>query len=285
MASSRHRFAIWMCIIGAATLTIGIGVASGAKKLKTASDSAAIDFEDDGTATARCAQGTKAISGGFEGEVGIENPSDPFVVPFGSHRVGGREWSTSAMNFEDTGDITSFAYCRDAKVKTVTESTTVEDFDENDSETATCPQGYKAISGGFDNPDFGYNTPFGPGIFPTASRKSGKRAWTVDVSNPGNDSGILEVSVNCRKGKGLKTRQEDTFIGGPGLHDATADCRVRQRVLSGGFEIDLIADPEDVEIFTSKKVGKRGWTVEAGDFESETTLTAFAYCEKKKKKK
>jgi hypothetical protein len=30
-------------------------------------------------------------------------------------------------------------------------------------------------------------------------------------------------------------------------------------------------------------LGKREWTVEASDFDAETTLTAYAYCEKKKK--
>ncbi len=281
MTSMRRRFWVLACAVGAVTLAIGVGVASG-KKLKTESASTSLDFQEVGSATAQCGKGTKAISGGFEGEIGL-NLGDPFVVPYASHRDGGRGWTSAAMNFEDPGDLTSFAYCRDAKVRTTTASTTVEAFDQSDSATAQCPRGTKAISGGFDNPDFGFNELLGPGIFPTASQKSGKRTWTVDVSNIGNDAGTLEVSVNCREGKGLKTAEDTTFIDNAGLHTATAECQRRQRVISGGFEIDLPAQLEDVSIQTSKKVGRGGWTVTAFDFDGPTDLTAFAYCEKKKK--
>jgi hypothetical protein len=274
---------VFASVLGALTLTVGIGVATGAK-LKTKSASTTIAIGDTGSATAQCEQGTKAISGGFEGEAGIENPSDPFVTPYMSRRDGGRQWTSAGMNFEDPGDITSFAYCRDQKVKTADASTTMPAFDESATATATCPRGTKAISGGFDNPDFGFNEFVGPGIFPTASQKSGKRSWTVSATNLGNDSGELNASVNCREGKGLKTAEDNNFIDEPGLHTATAECKRRQRVISGGFEIDLPAEVEALAILTSKKVGKRQWTVTAVDFVDPATLTAFAYCEKKKKK-
>jgi hypothetical protein len=271
-------------VLGALTLTVGIGVATGAK-LKTKSASTSVDFQDVGSATAQCEKGTKAISGGFEGEIGIVNPSDPFVIPYMSRRDGGRKWTSAGMNFEDPGDITSFAYCRDQKVKTADASTTMAAFDESATATATCPRGTKAISGGFDNPDFAFNEFVGPGIFPTASQKLGKRRWTVSATNVGNDSGELNASVNCREGKGLRTVEDTTFINEAGLHTATAECQRRQRVISGGFEIDLPFEVEDLSIHTSKKVGRDGWTVTAFDFVGPTDLTAFAYCEKKKKKR
>ena len=42
MTWSRRRFAIWACVLGAATLAVGIGVATGAK-LKTKSETVSID--------------------------------------------------------------------------------------------------------------------------------------------------------------------------------------------------------------------------------------------------
>jgi hypothetical protein len=274
---------VFASVLGALTLTVGIGVATGAK-LKTKAASTTVVSGDVGSATAQCEQGTKAISGGFEGEFGtIDDP--PSVIPYMSRRDGGRKWTSAGFNFDDPGDITSFAYCRDQKVKTADGSTGMPAYADSATATATCPKGTKAISGGFDNPDFGYNEFVGPGIFPVASQKLGKRSWTVSGGNIGNDSGVLEASVNCSEGKGLKTAEDNNFLDEPGIHTATAQCKRHQRVISGGFEIGLPADGQGLSILTSKKVGKRGWTVTAADFDDPTTLTAFAYCQKKKKKK
>jgi hypothetical protein len=63
MASSRRGFAIWACVLGAATLAIGIGAAS-ATKLKTKSASVTLGNDETGAVTAKCKKGTKAVAGG-----------------------------------------------------------------------------------------------------------------------------------------------------------------------------------------------------------------------------
>jgi hypothetical protein len=52
-------------------------------------------------------------------------------------------------------------------------------------------------------------------------------------------------------------------------------------VVSGGFGFSL-EPTTDAFVFSSHKVGKREWEVEAIDFEAPASLTAYAYCEKKK---
>jgi hypothetical protein len=70
------------------------------------------------------------------------------------------------------------------------------------------------------------------------------------------------------------------FIGSSGVHDVVAECAPGRRVVSGGFDYSLEPSP-GAFVFSSHKIGKRTWEVEAADFVAEATLTAFAYCEKK----
>jgi hypothetical protein len=282
VASRWRRAAVWVCVLGAATLVAGIGVASGAK-LTTKSASETLSPGEFDSATAKCKRGTKAISGGFDSDTDPAAIDGSAILPYTSRAEGGRQWTSTGLNLEDTGEVTSFAYCRDQKVERRSDEATV-DPGESETVTARCPRGTKAISGGFDNPDFILEDPPIVAIFPNESMKTGRREWTVSGLNLGDTPGTLVAQVNCHEGKGLKTSSEDLFIDFEGVHDVTAECAPGRRVISGGFEYSL--DPEeDAFVFASHKDGKRAWEVKAYDDAAPATLTAYAYCEKKKRKK
>jgi hypothetical protein len=283
MASSRRKFAIWACILGTATLTVGIGVATGAKKLKTKSQTVEVDSLENGTATARCAQGTKAVSGGFEAEFD-ETDFEPAFYMYESRRAGGREWSSTGLNVSgQSGDLTSFAYCRDQKLKTKSKTTEV-DVGDLDSVTARCKQGEKAFSGGFAAEEIDINAPTTPVFLPTESLKQGKREWRVSAVNAGSEEGDLTAYVYCRQGKGVKTKQADETLSNNEFDSVEARCSRKQRVVSGGFDLDANWTTTGSYGMESLKVGKRGWEVAALGIGQPHDLIAYAYCEKKKKK-
>jgi hypothetical protein len=281
MASSRRRFAIWACVLGTATLAVGIvGTALAGKGLKTKSDTESADLAETVSPTARCGQGTKAVSGGFEAEF---DPSGPVLLISESRRTGGREWTSTAINVTGvSGDLTSFAYCRDQKLKTKSKTTEVDPGD-LDSVTARCKQGEKAFSGGFeaDEYDLSGTTPV---FVPTESLKQGKREWTVAAYNAGSEDGDLTAYVHCRKGKSVKTKQAEETKSTGELESAEARCSSKQRVVSGGFDTDANFTSTGAYPVESKKVGKRAWEVAAYGIGAPADLTAYAYCEKKKKK-
>jgi hypothetical protein len=282
MARNRLRFAIWACVFGAATLAIGIGVATGAK-LKTKSASTTLSPEELDSVTAKCKKGTKAVSGGFQSDSNPSVPSGSYIFPYMSRAEGGRKWTSAGLNSANPGELTSFAYCRDQKIKRRSSETTLSEAETN-TLTARCPSGTKVASGGFENPDFGAGGGGMTAIVPSESLKTGKRDWSVSGKNLGDISGELATQVNCQKGQGLKTFAEELSIG-IGIRDVQAECAGGRRVVSGGFDYSI--EPTEVAfVIASHKAGKRTWEVEAMNFEDPTAaLTAYAYCEKKKKKK
>ena len=280
MTWSRRRFAIWACVLGAATLAVGIGVATGAK-LKTKSASETISPGEYDLVTAKCKRGTKAVSGGFDSELDLDAAATEAFIVHRSRAGGGRKWTSAGFNLGgEPGELTSLAYCRDQKIKRRSEEETL-GAGETETVTARCPSGTKVASGGFDNPDFVVNGTT-IAIFPSESKKVGKREWSVTATNLGDTAGELVAQVNCHERKGLKTAEEELSINSAGVHDVEARCGGRRRVVSGGFDFSL-EPSEGAFIFASHKVGKREWQVEALDLDAPATLTAYAYCEKKKK--
>ena len=279
MAWSRRRFAIWACVLGTATVAVGIATtALAGKGLKTKSETENVDPGEDGSPSARCGQGTKAVSGGFEAEF---NPSVFYM--FESRRSGGREWTSSGFNAGGgAGDLTSFAYCRDQKLKT--RSATVEvDPGDLDSVTARCRQGEKAFSGGYAGDEIDISGPT-PAFFPVASHKQGKREWRVSARNVGSAEGDLTAYVGCRKGKGVKTKRVEETQGTSEFESVEARCSRKQRVVSGGFDLDSDWITTGAYPLEWHKLGKRAWELAAQDAGGQPhDLIVYAYCEKKKK--
>jgi hypothetical protein len=247
-----------------------------------------IDGAGFGSATAKCKSGTRAVSGGFQGEFDADAMGTPLFLQFESRRQGKRRWTGSAYNAPPVeGDLTTYAYCGEEKLKTKSRSVDVDGAPDSETATAKCPKGTKAVSGGFDNSDADLEAPDTTLILPHVSRKQGGRRWTVEGTNLGDSEGTLTAYVNCRDGGSLKAKRKSTDLeAGPGevvIESAVAKCAKRLRVLSGGFEFDDEISGNGPIVLHSKKVGGRKWSTSAVVGSTvETTLTTYAYCEEKK---
>jgi hypothetical protein len=256
------------------------------KKLKTSSATTTVGTQENGSATAACKRGTKAVSGGFETEFFGIVPNFPFIPAESSRRSGPRDWTSSGFNNGSAeGDLTAFAYCRPRRLKTNSETITIP-VGQFDTATASCPTGTKVFSGGFQAEpiDLMGTTPV---LYVSESRRASKRTWEASAHSNGNEEGDLTAYVYCRSGRKLKARQATATISDMSPETSSADfqarCKRRERVVSGGF-----GSPDDSGEFTprfltSKKLGKRGWEVEAflGSMGGTIEVTAHAYCERK----
>ncbi len=258
-----------------AVLGVGVfAVGASGKKLQTRSESTSVDPLDFDSVTADCDPGAKAVSGGFRTE--LDPDSGPIFLPFESQRTGARGWAFSATYIfgPDPATITSFAYCRDEKVKSSAESET---FDVGESQTvvATCPPGTKVLSGGFEGDEEDDAVPY-------VSRKLGKRQWEV-TAVVYSDGASLTAQVNCREGRKLRKKEDTATIDDDRTATAVAKCKRSQRVVSGGFAQEDFPVEGGPFTYESVKDGKRKWRVSATSLGS-SDITAYAYCEKKKKR-
>ena len=130
-----------------------------------------------GTVTARCPEGTRIFSGGFQ----RTNFTTPGVVGFGGIKYGGNYitesravgngWRVSAGAVDqDGGELTAIAYCAEDRSLPLTTVSASAPVDEGEAATATtprCPRGRALIAGGFD---FGgsYDALFADGYFTRA---------------------------------------------------------------------------------------------------------------------
>jgi hypothetical protein len=264
---SRRAVATITCLCGALVLAGVAGAATGANKakLKTSSASTALPLFEDAAVSAQCQPNTKAVSGGFEG-------SD-VVYPIESLRQGGRAWRSGAVDgSSDPTSLTSFAYCRDEKVKSAADSVTVP-TDEVRTATVSCPPGTKALSGGFEGESDADSF-----VLPHVSRMAGKKQWETSAINYG-DPDTLTAQVNCHEGKGLRTKSVSETTSALST-ELIAKCKKSQRVISGGFATSDVAQKGGPFVEASRKQGKRKWVVTVFDAAS-TEATAYAYCEKK----
>jgi hypothetical protein len=275
----------------AATVAVAVALigASGALAggLKTESET----FELNGitSGTAECQGKRKTVSGGFA-------PQSLGVPISRSSKAGKRGWTAEGFAFKL--EMTVYAYCARKGKKPTTESAeTTVPVGEIRSVTASCEPGTKAVSGGF----FGQLGGIGsvPDVRVHESRKTGVRDWTVSAGNRGGFEGDLIAYVNCRGGKGLKSRSKSiTLDGATGMQadpsgSVTAKCKRGTRAISGGFSglIDesFLADPDSgpgVIPSLSRRAGGRKWETGAVNEGGESgELTSYVYCQKKPKKK
>jgi hypothetical protein len=283
----RRRARIATAASVAIGLTAALAIGLAAAGLKTKYASATIGSQQVGSVTAKCKKGTKAISGGFDAELSTSVMEAPFMLPLESRKKGGRGWESRAANAGGgSGTLTSFAYCRDEKVKRRTDETTVGTADpQTGTATAKCPNGTKAIAGGFDGPEVSF-TSDSPFIIPFESRRSSKREWRVSARNFGDFPGILTAQVICHEGDALKGADVSTTAKDDGFYDLVATCKRGNRAVSGGFDSTLSPQGEGGPwVITSHRQGKRRWAVSFFvsyfDSVSPATFTAYAYCEKK----
>jgi hypothetical protein len=168
------------------------------------------------------------------------------------------------------------------------------------SAVARCPVG-KVVSGGFSAP--GFSKKESP-VVRVGSAAVGRREWRVDAVMFGDDPngqgdlggadpsppspGTIVSHAYCAETPGrIKTHQSSVQVPLNGFGTVTARCGRGQRAIAGGFAspgLDIAAR-QGVVALSSRKAGKRGWTVEGlntGDGVDQPaaagTLTAIAYC-------
>jgi hypothetical protein len=264
-----------------------VGTGAWGAKLKTRSASTSIEPADVRATTATCPRGTNAISGGFEGEHDVDDPMSPEIAPIGSNRSGKRGFQARGFSRSAfAGELTVYAYCRAEKVRRESTVVTLDPpppgpVADTESLTAKCPRGTKAVSGGFDNPDAFSMGSSGALVFTYRSLKQGKRRWLVSGSNLSNEETTYKAFVYCGDSEKLKTKRKQGAVGSDDELELTAKCGRRQRVVSGGFDLE---DPkfggEGAIAVESRKQGKRRWVVEVVNTGDPGVATAFAYCER-----
>ena len=170
------------------------------KRLVTVSGSTTLGSNDDGTVTASCPSGTRAISGGFEGL-----SSGGIFLIHSSHRTSQRTWSATGVNFGSgtVADFTAPVYCVEGgkRLKVDSASTTVPAIAGGvygtAATTAKCPKRRRVLSGGFEG-TVSDGTTIGD-VFPHTSRKAGARRWRVEAINSSMNPGELTAYAYCEK--------------------------------------------------------------------------------------
>ena len=189
---------------GAGTI-IAFAYCRNAESLKTRSASATVPNTgtQHGTATARCPQGQKAVSGGVDNpDFGTDGGAGFF--PYVSKKSGGRGWTVSVELFRPApATLTAFVHCREGEgVKTRSVSATVPASGSfTGTATAKCKPGETLISGGYsttspENAGGGGS----PDLWYYSSHKAGRRGWTVSAfDNGGAAGGTFTALAYCEK--------------------------------------------------------------------------------------
>jgi hypothetical protein len=266
--------------LATAAVALAGGRAVGAP-LSTDSESTTVLPGGFGDARGVCEAGTTAVAGGFETQFDPANPLTPRIATAGSRRSGRVWYSTSLNRGGSSGTLTTFAYCRDERIRLSFEKTAVAGGVAEATLGARCTNGTTAVSGGF----YGELNVGGPTtqVIAHSSRRVGRRSWEVTAGNLGGDPGGLLSFVYCRDGEALKRATETALVGGgaPGftVADVVARCKRGMRAISGGFDAPP-AIGDQALLLASRKAGKRAWLVRVAIALPEgAPVTAYAYCE------
>ena len=147
--------------------------------------------------------------------------------------------------------------------------------------TATCPEGKKAVGGGFTVP----RIQGGPRMNVWTSLRTGDRDWSVTAA-PGLNSPAATVTAYayCRRVK--KPIVDALGVGlvpaNTGVGTATATCPgAKQKLIAGGFESTFGPQFNHVALPQANHPSGNGWTVSAfNNSGGAKTLIAHAYCTK-----
>ena len=132
---------------------------------------------------------SRALAGGFIAP-GFSPQNNVTTIRTRLVRTSRHAWEVGATSLgTETGAILPLAYCTQLKGKQITVSAKA-DVAENSigTATATCPSGYRAVSGGFDSPGFDLNG--GGHVLTLTSIRLGDNAWQVSGVNPDFGGGV-----------------------------------------------------------------------------------------------
>lgn len=283
-------------------IAIGLVAVSGAPaeaaKLRTVSQSQLAGANGSNarvTAVARCPKGTKAVSGGFT--ITPPSPGTPAAPPHSPGIPGhlfivnesimtprGDGWRVSgAEQVQGSLDgFTAYAYCEKRKRALLLGGTVRTDFvptvsGQSTGNTARCPKGTTAISGGFST--------LSPGAYFNRSRGAG-RDWSVGVTtfDAGTSRDLYEVEAYCVRGKVRTTKAEDITTGsfGPvaGVGAAmTSGCAKGGFVRGGGYGSRPPGANLNGALVIGDVLGSKGWSVTFASLGvAQGPFTAFGYC-------
>jgi hypothetical protein len=163
--------------------------------LKVRSKSRLLSAGDPGSAVAKCARGSEAVSGGWTSPDAAGGEKEVFAVA--SKRVRERKWKVFAYNNDQTSSqhLVAFAYCdkHEPGLRAASKQVKVP-FGQKRSATANCRHGRKAVSGGFaakvnTNAD---------GPFPFVSKRTKGGDWKASAAGNGAGRHPFTAIAYCK---------------------------------------------------------------------------------------
>jgi hypothetical protein len=238
-----------------------------------------------GSATAKCDPGQVVLAGGFgASRFNPRTSNGGPVARLESMPVSKSSFKTTGYNFNqsDPGTVFSYAYCGHRSNPPTVASSDVQVEPNNIATTlAKCPEGSRAISGGFGTDQL---------VISLVSKRSGNRGWKVSGFNVSqtNKKGSAEATLTayalCKSpGPKLTTESQDTTVSNGRLTTTHVACPDGAKAVSGGFDGNIDASSSQLTAagaLASKRFDQaRGWTTNGiSTSQDSATLTTYTYC-------
>jgi hypothetical protein len=151
-----------------------------------------------GSAVAECPPGMGTTGGGFEGAVDLSGGAAIIVLT--SMRQSPRKWLVEGVNVGGAaGDLIAHAYCRRPAPGLITRSQhTHTSGTHTSSATIACPEGGRAIAGGFDgHPSLDGGNFHGAAVV-TSKRADRRTAWRTVAVGVDADTAPLTSYAYCK---------------------------------------------------------------------------------------
>ena len=250
------------------------------------------------SATATCPFG-RALSGGFEA-TGPAGSLAPEIIE--SSRVGENGWRAAFLPTAEGQSILAEVYCAKVKgsINTVAASQQLgTGLLASAAPTATCPQGRRLLSGGFQNAVG--NPTSAPTAYPTANRMAQPNAWQAAfLRGTPAAADQLTVYAYCRKppkpkksakGKRKKVKTLPRILtevaasaqtpasDGAQATATTPACSGKRRGVAGGFTTPLSLD--NAAVVQQARFLNGAWNVRVEQLSTTPTggsFTAHEYC-------
>lgn len=278
-----------------ALLAVAAAPAEAAKKgkkpgkLKTVRASDVTNAVNGGArATANCPIDYFAVSGGFTTRLPLLAPGSARWVNIEGNVLG----QVHAQEyFRIPGEpLTAYAYCSffgAGKQKSVSQEVPLTTIPRGATvATATCPKGFRVLSGGWQLLQFPFPT-FGNAGVVTRSMRTGPRDWTVEATRlSGGGAMVLLSSALCGRGKRAKSGERSTTVpvSGPVGASFTAtspSCPKRAPAKAGGFATPPMPTGllNGALVYEHYRAG-RSWITSAAPSNDATSasVTSIVYC-------
>jgi hypothetical protein len=225
--------------------------------------------------SATCHTGREVVAGGFFAEVS----DTAMVLPVDSQWDNAQRWALRAANLGTTeGRAIGYAYCTKPPIVDVIRpgfGRLPPGGTGSAQRSCRADHGEVAVAGDFEMTD---NQP----AYPLVSKLVDKRTWKAVAFNPNGGEGSISADVLCdiRDPRlPILTRSQSTIVQTGSSGKALADCKPREKLISGGFEAQPSTAPGGSGfVHASRRRGKRAWQAMARAIGGPLKLTAYAYC-------